>query len=372
MKIDPLRVVVKALVLYVIANVLFAMYNPSMGTLSVYNWLLPGRARFPYERAENVDKGYNISLFQDLDAAFASHVISNGEKQADEYRVILVGDSSIWGYAANSSDTLSARLNDLNLTSCDGRRMRFYNLGYPWSFIFKDLLVLEKSTEYDPDMVLWLFTMRGLTGSDKDVVDFFEGELINDAKRLQAEYQLRDYTSELTIQTFFEKTIVGERKKLKADITLQMYGFLWAATGIDHHLQTWLPWKDNLENSIEYRHYRTPEDWPRLQQDFMLDVIHAGHRMMGDAQVVIVNEPIYIASGPNSEIRYNKLYPRWAYDNYREFMSGWMSENQYLYVDMWQAIPQDEFSDFPVHLYPTGEQLLAEALSPEILGYSCE
>ena len=53
-------------------------------------------------------------------------------------------------------------------------------------------------------------------------------------------------------------------------------------------------------------------------------------------------------------------------------MGGWMSENQYLYVDMWQAIPQDEFSDFPVHLYPTGEQLLAKALSPEILSYSCE
>lgn len=371
MKVNPLRVLIKALILYVAANVLFAIYNPPMGRMSVYNWLVPGRLRFPYERAENVSLGYNISVFQDLDAAFAAHVIADGEKPADEYRVILVGDSSIWGFASNSTETLSAKLNDLELTACDGRRMRFYNLGYPWSFIFKDLLVLEHAQIYEPDMVLWLFTMRGMTGSDKDVVDFFEGELIADAKRVQAEYELEDYTSELTTQTFFEQTIIGERKKIKTNVTLQMYGFLWAATGIDHHLQTWLPWKDTLENSIEYRHYRTPEEWPQLQDDFMLDVFEAAHTMMGDTKIVTINEPIYISSGSNSEVRYNKLYPRWAYDRYREFMQGWMAENQYLYLDVWNVIPQEEFSDFPVHLYPAGEQLLAESLAPDVLKFSC-
>lgn len=103
----------------------------------------------------------------------------------------------------------------------------------------------------------------------------------------------------------------------------------------------------------------------------MLDVLDAAHTMMGDAKIVTVNEPIYISSGSNSEVRYNKLYPRWAYDRYREFMQGWMAENQYPYLDMWNVIPQEEFSDFPVHLYPAGEQLLAESLAPEVLKFSC-
>ena len=370
--INPLRLIAKALVLYAIANILFAMFEPPIGALSIYNWLVPGRTRFPYERLENVSKGYNIPLFQDLDAAFASHVISNGKKPVDEYRVILVGDSSVWGFAANPSDTLTAKLNDLDLQSCDGRRMRFYNLGYPWAFIFKDLLVLERSKEYEPDMVLWLFTMRALTGSDSDINSFFSGPLIADAKRLQVEYQLRDYTGELNVQTYWEKTIIGQRKKLKADFIFQMYGFLWAATGIDHHLQTWLPWKDTLERGLEYRRYKSPEDWPRLKQNFMLDVINAGHVMMDGSQVVVVNEPIYIASGLNSDVRYNKIYPRWVYDNYRSYLNAWMAENDYAYLDMWQVIPPEEFSDFPFHLYPKGEQMLAENLAPGILDYSCE
>ena len=369
--INPVRLVIKTLVLYVIANILFAAYQPSLGIFSLYNTLLPGRTRLPYERAENMRLGYNLALFQDLDTSFASHVIATEEKPEDEYRVVLVGDSSVWGFALSSQDTLSEKLNQLNLRSCDGRRMRFYNLGYPWSFVFKDLLVLERAKAYQPDMVLWLFTLRGLTGTDREIVDFFEGKLVTDAKRIQAEYGLRDYTSELTTQTFFERTIIGERKKLKADLTLQMDGFLWAATGIDHHLQTWLPWKDTLEPDPEYRHYKSPEDWPRLQQDLMLDVIQAGRKMMNHSVVVTINEPIYIASGPNSEIRYNKLYPRWVYDEYREFLGHWMTENNYPYLDEWNIIPQAEFSDFPVHLSPEGERIFAEALSPGIFTYSC-
>lgn len=372
LNINPLRLMAKALILYVIANILFAMFEPPVGMLSIYNWLVPGRTRFPYERAENVSKGYNISLFQDLDAAFASHVISDGKKPADEYRVILVGDSSVWGFAAKSTDTLTAKLNDLDLRSCDGRHMRFYNLGYPWSFIFKDLLVLERSKVHQPDMVLWLFTLRGMTGLDKDIDSFFSGSLIADAKKIQTEYQLKDYTGDLNVPSFWEKTIIGQRKRLKADFIFQMYGFLWSATGIDHHLQTWLPWKNTLEGGLEYRRYKSPEDWTRLQQSFMLDVINAGHTMMDDSKVVVVNEPIYIASGLNSDVRYNKFYPRWAYDNYRSYLNTWMAEHDYAYLDMWQSIPPDRFSDFPFHLDPKGEQMFAENLAPDILNYSCE
>ena len=53
-------------------------------------------------------------------------------------------------------------------------------------------------------------------------------------------------------------------------------------------------------------------------------------------------------------------------------MNAWMAENDYAYLDMWQVIPPEEFSDFPFHLYPKGEQMLAENLAPGILDYSCE
>jgi hypothetical protein len=371
-KINPLRLIIKALVLYAIANVLFAFFEPPVGRLTIYNWLVPGRLRFPYERQENISKGYNISLFQDLNAAFSAHVISSGSKPADEYRVVLVGDSSVWGFALNSTDTLTSKLNELNLRACDGRRMRFYNLSYPWTFVFKDLLVLERSKEYEPDMVLWLFTMHALTASGNNIDSFFRGPLIADAKRLQTEYKLADFTSRLSVQSFWDKTIIGQRKKLKANVIFQMYGFLWAATGVDHHLQPWQPWKDTLAGGQAYRNYESLEEWPQLKKKLMLDVFHAGHTMLDGIPVVFINEPIYAASGPNSDIRYNKFYPRWAYDNYRSYLSAWMAEKKYSYLDMWQVVPPEDFSDFPFHLYPKGEQVLAENIAPGIFDYSCE
>jgi hypothetical protein len=36
------------------------------------------------------------------------------------------------------------------------------------------------------------------------------------------------------------------------------------------------------------------------------------------------------------------------------------------YVDLWDAIPPDEFTDTPVHLTPAGTRLLADILEPQI------
>ncbi len=43
--------------------------------------------------------------------------------------------------------------------------------------------------------------------------------------------------------------------------------------------------------------------------------------MAGSIPVVIINEPMFISQGKNSDIRYNFYYPRWAYDDYREMMT---------------------------------------------------
>ena len=68
-----LRIIVKALALFMLLNLLFALFQPLplIGKLSVYNWLVPGRTRLPY--GEN-PQAYNLSL-DNLEAMFASHEI---------------------------------------------------------------------------------------------------------------------------------------------------------------------------------------------------------------------------------------------------------------------------------------------------------
>ena len=67
---------------------------------------VPGRPRLPW--GENPQRAYNLTL-NNLDAMFASHEITQ-PKQKDEFRVVLIGDSSTWGFLLKPEDTLAAQL----------------------------------------------------------------------------------------------------------------------------------------------------------------------------------------------------------------------------------------------------------------------
>src|SRR5579859_987515 len=132
------NVIVKGLTLFVLANVAFALINPLpwLGRLSVYASLVPPRERLPY--GSNPDESYNLSL-QNLDALFASHVLAATPKTPNEYRILLMGDSSVWGVLLDAKDTLAGNLNASGLRTADGKRIRVYNLGYPIQSLAKDV-----------------------------------------------------------------------------------------------------------------------------------------------------------------------------------------------------------------------------------------
>ena len=100
------RVLIKALLLFLALNTLFAATHPldALGRISLYNALFPGRQRLPYGEVPAED--YNLTL-NNLPAMFAAHEVAR-PKAADEYRVLLMGDSGTWGWFAGSSSTTSA------------------------------------------------------------------------------------------------------------------------------------------------------------------------------------------------------------------------------------------------------------------------
>ena len=72
------RVISKAVLLFILLSLLFAVITPleSLGQVSLYNWLLPGRLRLPYGETPAVS--YNLSLFN-IPAMFASHAVTEAK-----------------------------------------------------------------------------------------------------------------------------------------------------------------------------------------------------------------------------------------------------------------------------------------------------
>ena len=356
------RVVLKAFALFVLLNAAFAALRPldALGRLSLYNVAYPGRSRLPYGEVPAED--YNLTL-NNLPAMFAAHELSR-PKAPDEFRVLLIGDSGMWGWFLNDEDTLAGQLNALNLRAGDGRRVVVYNLGYPVMSLTKDLMLLDTALSHaEADMILWPVTLQSFArGRQLDHPLLHENAPIVRGliERFRLDLDPRD--RRFVDRTFWQETLVGRRRDLADLLRLQTWGAAWAASGRDQAIPDEIP--------LRRSDFDPDESWldvtgPRAltDADLAFDVLAAGIERAGGIPIVIINEPIYISDGENSDLRYNAFYPRWAYEQYRAEMVERASAGGWAYLDLWDAIPPEEFSDTPVHLTPEGNRLLSELLA---------
>lgn len=356
------RVFIKGIFLFIIFNLLIALWQPNIGKISLYNNIFAGRERLPF--GENPKQSYNLSLF-DLDAMFASHVIHGTEKAEDEFRIIVIGDSSVWGTLLKPKETLTGQLNEMNLSAC-GKNVKAYNLGYPTISLAKDVMLLESAMQYEPDLILWMTTLDAFP-----IEKQFSPIVANNAEKIReirTNYgfiQLGVEDRKLAPKSFWEKTFIGDRRAWADLIRLQMYGVMWSATGIDQF------YPDEYENAqVDFDADESYHDFVKLnlnKKGLALKNLEIGFRMAGETPMILVNEPMLISSGNNSDIRYNFFYPRWAYDEYRKLMFELSEQNNWQYVDLWDIVPADEFTNSAIHLTPASEKMLVENLAPLIV-----
>jgi len=361
----PLRIVAKAALLIILLNLVFAAIMPleSLGRLSLYNGLFPGRWRLPY--GENAQESYNLTLFN-IPAMIASHTI-NRPKADDEFRVFIIGDSAAWGWLLENDDSLASNINQAGHVTGDGKRVVAYNLGYPIMSLTKDLMILDAAMIYEPDLIIWPVTLESFPRGKQ----LFSPIVQNNPQRIRdliARYslQLDPQDSRFVDPSFLEQTITGQRRNLADLFRHQFYGLSWAATGIDQAIPEEIPLRrSDFEEDISWQEYQEP--LPLTGQELAFDALAAGVAMAGDVPMLIVNEPMFISGGLNSDLRYNSFYPRWAYDQYRKLLQETAVANNWRYLDLWDSIPPGEFTDTPVHLTPAGSHTTAARLSEEII-----
>jgi hypothetical protein len=349
-------VLFKAIFLVALFNFTFiSLKEIPFGEFSLYNSLFPGRERLPFG---DHPQAYNLNMF-DLDAMLASHALTGRTKTPDEYRVLLIGDSSVWGTLLKPEETLAGQLDAKMIPAC-GKTAHVYNLGYPYISLMQELMILDEALQYQPDMVIWLITLESLP-SDKQFGSPLVANNPERVRELIAKYGLdADPNDEALVHASkWDQTFVSQRRAMANLLRLQIYGAMWAATGIDQYYpESYERAQIDLEASDDFHKLKT------LQNALAWDVLDAGVSALPNT--ILVNEPILVSNGLNSDIRYNFFYPRWAYDEYRVLLNEFAAERNLPYLDLWDIAPIEEFTNSGVHLTPAGEALLADKIAPAI------
>jgi hypothetical protein len=358
-------ILAKTLLFFIIMNIAFAVVDPLplLGQLSLYNSVFPGRLRLPYGADPN--RAYNLNIDQ-LQAMFSSHEISGTVKYDDEYRILILGDSSVWGFLLEADQTLAEVINKSDWQTHDGRKIRALNLGYPTMSVLKDLLLLDHGLQFNPDMIIWFITLESLVYEEQ-----LETPLIRfnpeSSRSLIERFDLsfNDQDARYREQSFWDKTIVGSRRTIADIARLQILGALWASTRVDHVIPEVVdPSLSALQAQDSFHEIKQGE--MRLA-DLAFEVLDAGIEVAAGIPLIMVNEPIFIFEESQSAKRYNTYYPRWAYDRYRELLVGNAQLSNWDLLDAWDVLQNVEFADQGIHYSARGADTLAAYLKDEII-----
>ena len=349
------RIIIKVVLILIIVNFGWIYLSKlPIGDVSLYNLFFNGRYRLPF--GENPKISYNLSLFN-IDAMFASHEINKKIAYSEDLHVVLIGDSSIWGFLQKPDNTLSGLLNKRFLE--DDKKIIFHNLGYPSISILKDLIVIDRVLEYDPDLILWFITLEALPKEKQFEIPIVKNNpgIVNS---IIDKYELSEITK--TEEKLIDKILWNQRRNIFDILNLQLFGILWGATGIDQEYpETYnRAQRDFTEPNKQY--YAVNSD-DKLETILALEIIKKGIEINEGTDFILINEPILISEGVNSDVKYNYYYPRWAYDKYRLIMKEFTQKNRIKYYDFWELIPEGEFTNSAIHLSEGAEKILADKIT---------
>lgn len=356
--IRPITLVIKTCIFFVLIEFALVSAAPQLEWLSVYSLTGLKRERFPVSTLAPIDAALDVGS---LPAMFASHVVSN-PKPTNEFRIMVFGDSATWGTQDRADQMLPAQLNDLNL-SCRGRKVSAYNLSFPRSSASKDLMIMDYASAFKPDMYIWLitwYTLMPKTRVDHVLIGQNPEEYYKLARRFS--FLPKDYPA----PTWFDDVLSRNRSLFRV-ARYQVYALVEGATGTEQLPGPPIDVPAQLTGDTTFEGMKPPTLRPG---QVSLDQVRDAYQLAGNTPMILVNEPMQILTGvPNSDLQYNGYYPRWVYDQYRQYVQQAASQNGWDYLDLWNAFPASYFGDTPLHLNPPGQQMLAQMLEPAIEKY---
>ena len=356
------RIFLKTIALFMVVNGIYIALNPlpALSQVSIHNTLIPGRLRV--QSAAGDDVGYGRAT-TNIDLLLAAHEISGAPKADDEFRVLIMGDSSAWGYLLKDTETISENINRERLITAGGQRVRVFNLAMPGMYAAKDLLLMQRVNKFKPDLVVWFVNLENFRRvAQKE--NFFICANMAQLRPILERYNVGDLDCPFEPSTsLLRQSLVGQRRDLAGLMFSQIDGVLWSATGVDHNVK---------KRHYLYRMLNGDTDWmglpgPTLHEDaLILNALDAAKGLV-EAPILVVNEPILTLNGINTSQRYNKYFPHWAYDQGTAMIEARANKLGMRFANLWNAVPAEQFTDTEVHYTSAAAKQVAQIMGEEIL-----
>ncbi len=311
-----------------------------------------------------------------IEEMLLTHSLNRHPKAADEFRVVIIGDSAMWGASLVYGQKFADQVNARGLR-VDGKRVVAYNMGLPAPFVAKDIIVLDAVRSYQPDLIMWFLTATAIYNAP---IGIYSGHInFMRLNRLRLER-------------------ITEQNGLKGWVAARLPREPWWYPFIALHEKGALPaWITAFLKPTPKIELATPAPpTPSVNRNYPLVVstklpaqaviamgnpaytpmpnptwqfLVIGNKLAAEsgAKLLLVNEPIFVGSGPNSKVSYNWIFQRAFYDTYRKTLSAFTAKNAIWYADLWDVLPQQYYIEAPVHADAAGWGIVIDKMIP-ILG----
>jgi hypothetical protein len=270
-----------------------------------------------------------------------------------------------------SNEAIPSLFTQLNAT-LDGKHVVGYNLAYPGSDWLKDILILKHALKYQPDAIVWLVTAKG--AGDQPLPQEPEAHLITrlnaaELPTLARQYALDTWETQRYADTdaWYQRSIFTHGGRYRDWLILLARSMRNAALDAQRDLSQDYMWPGESVTTKPVQPVAEINStlpgygvFPNRQWE----LLRAGQHMANEARVslLIVNEPTYIASGPHTDVNYNSFYERNLYDRFRAALTDFTQQQSMTYLDLWNFLPAEDFSNTSLHYTLDGNRLIAQQL----------
>lgn len=351
------RIFTKAFIVVIILNFicLVAKFNPvdSITQLNLWGVVGNGRARLVYM------SDFNNGLLP-LNSLLATHIIAHTPKKSNEYRVIIIGNSGPFGSGLDDNETLVAQLNGRKILVGD-KLLVAYNLGYPSATVITEAMTIDAVARYEPDFV-FSFVTAYMFNNRQAYLDQIYPFMRSNRPRLEAlanRFRLAEWLS----PRLSPRPILSNWIGIHDDGTLPVwFGSLFYPFVSPDLSRTSLriankPMPDKPNNFQD-----VPGTYPILNDAWLFLNVAQQISITAGARFLVVNQPTLVNDGPHSELSYSALYGRTFYDAYHKTIAAYTKENDIDYLDLWQIVPPEHYTDSELHMDADGWAIVADHL----------